>query len=62
MTAALKNEKIKFFRSEESFCRYLDWLAQNKGYVLVETSPLLKSRAESASRSSLLQGQAERNR
>ncbi|MBC7349446.1 MAG: hypothetical protein H5U05_05680 [Candidatus Aminicenantes bacterium] len=62
MTAALKNEKIKFFRSEESFCRYLDWLTQNKGYVLVETSPLPKSRAESASRSSLLQGQAERNR
>ncbi|MGB9907314.1 MAG: hypothetical protein ACPLRR_08025 [Candidatus Saccharicenans sp.] len=62
MTAAMKNEKIKFFRSEESFCRYLDWLTQNKGYVLVETSPLIRSRAESASRPTLLPGQAERNR
>lgn len=60
MTPAARNEKMKFFRTEESFCRYLELLARSRGYVLVETSPLVKTRAEAGSGSSGLQGQAER--
>ncbi len=62
MTPSAKTEKIKFFQTEESFCRYLEALARSRGYVLVETSPLVKTRAETASRASNLQGQAERVR
>lgn len=62
MTPSAKNEKLKFFRTEESFCRYLELLARSRGYVLVETSPLVKTRTEAAASSSSLPGQAERVR
>ncbi len=53
---------MKFFRTEESFCRYLEALARSRGYVLVETSPLIKTRTETAAGSSDLHGRAERVR
>lgn len=62
MTQSAKNEKMKFFRTEESFCRYLELMARSRGYVLVETSPLVRTRTEAASGSSGLLGQAERVR
>ncbi|MCX8160655.1 MAG: hypothetical protein N3G18_06970 [Candidatus Saccharicenans sp.] len=62
MTPSAKNEKMRFFRTEESFCRYLEALARSRGYVLVETSPLVRTRTEAASASTSLHGQAERVR
>lgn len=62
MTPSAKSEKLKFFRTEESFCRYLEALARSRGYVLVETSPLIKTRTETAAGSSDFQGRAERVR
>lgn len=62
MTPSAKNEKMKFFRTEESFCRYLELLARSRGYVLVETSPLVRNRTEAASGSTGLPGQTERVR
>lgn len=62
MTPSAKNEKMKFFRTEESFCRYLELLARSRGYVLVETSPLVRTRSEAASGSTGLPGQTERVR
>ncbi|NPV83282.1 MAG: hypothetical protein HPY46_06860 [Candidatus Aminicenantes bacterium] len=62
MTPSAKNEKMKFFRTEESFCRYLELLARSRGYVLVETSPLVRTRTEAAPGSTGLPGQAERVR
>jgi len=62
MTPSAKNEKMKFFRTEESFCRYLELLARSRGYVLVETSPLVRTRTEAASGSTGFSGQAERVR
>ncbi|RFT16202.1 MAG: hypothetical protein OP8BY_1806 [Candidatus Saccharicenans subterraneus] len=62
MTPSAKDAKLKFFRTEESFCRYLELLARNRGYVLVETSPLVRTRTETAPSSTSLPGQAERVR
>ncbi|MCR4409701.1 MAG: hypothetical protein QHH43_06590 [Candidatus Saccharicenans sp.] len=62
MTPSAKNEKMKFFRTEESFCRYLELLARSRGYVLVETSPLVRTRTEAASGSTGFSGQTERVR
>ncbi|MDI6699458.1 MAG: hypothetical protein QME85_11085 [Candidatus Saccharicenans sp.] len=62
MTPSAKSEKLKFFRTEESFCRYLEALARSRGYVLVETSPLIKTKNESAAGSNGLQSQTERIR
>lgn len=62
MTPAATNEKLRFFRTEESFCRYLELLARSRGYVLVETSPLVKSRTDAASRPTGSLGQPEKVR
>ncbi len=42
MLPRTKNEKVRSFKSEEAFYRYLNSLINKKGYVLVETSPLKK--------------------
>lgn len=62
MTPALKNQKIRFFKTEESFCRYLEYVARSRGYVLVETSPLVKSRDDLGSASNHTRIHSERAR
>ncbi|MDD8031743.1 MAG: hypothetical protein PHQ25_07060 [Acidobacteriota bacterium] len=46
MLAGTKNEKVRLFESEEAFYQYLNSLMRQKGYVLVETSPLIKNKVE----------------
>ncbi|MGB9893768.1 MAG: hypothetical protein ACPLRA_05095 [Candidatus Saccharicenans sp.] len=52
MTPSIKTETIRIFKKEEAFIRYLESLNHSHGYVLVETSPLLKTRSNSVSSSS----------
>ncbi|MDI6845477.1 MAG: hypothetical protein QME28_04995 [Candidatus Saccharicenans sp.] len=59
MAAALKNLRIRYFATEEAFCRYLEFFARCRGYVLVETSPLIEPVTAPGSGASL---SAERKR
>ncbi len=60
MAAALKtNVRIRYFATEEAFCRYLEFFARYRGYVLVETSPLIEPAPAPGSGASL---SAERKR
>lgn len=44
MLAGTKSEKVRLFESEEAFYQYLNSMMRQKGYVLVETSPLIKNK------------------
>lgn len=44
MLPGAKSEKVRSFKSEAAFYHYLNSLMHQKGYVLVETSPLIKNK------------------